>query len=69
MLLKFHLLEEQAQPLPALCEWFGATPLMQGMWLRLARPQGSIAAWCEALVVELAASGALAVRDGTVHNA
>jgi len=68
VLLKFHLLEEQAQPLPALCAWFAATPLMQGMWQRLARPQGSIEAWCEALVTELSGSGVLAVRDGTVHN-
>jgi glyoxylase-like metal-dependent hydrolase (beta-lactamase superfamily II) len=69
VLLKFHLLEEQSQPLAVLCAWFAATPLMHGMWRRLARPQGSIEAWCEAMVAELAGSGALAVREGVVHNA
>jgi glyoxylase-like metal-dependent hydrolase (beta-lactamase superfamily II) len=68
VLLKFHLLEEQAQPLPELRAWFGATPLMQGMWQRLARPQTSLAAWCDALVAELAAGGALAMREGVAHN-
>ncbi len=68
VLLKYHLLEEQAQPLPALCGWFGAAPLMQGMWQRLGRPQGSMAAWCEALVAELAGNAVLALRDGVVHN-
>jgi glyoxylase-like metal-dependent hydrolase (beta-lactamase superfamily II) len=68
VLLKFHLLEEISQPLPALREWFGATPLMQGMWRRLGRPLDSTAAWCDALVAELAAGGALAVRDGVAHN-
>jgi glyoxylase-like metal-dependent hydrolase (beta-lactamase superfamily II) len=68
VLLKFHLLEEQSQPLPELRTWFGATPLMQGMWRRLGRPLGSMAAWCDALVAELAGSGVLAVREGVVLN-
>ncbi len=68
VLLKFHLLEERSQPLPELRAWFGATPLMQGMWQRLGRPQRSLAAWCDALVAELAANGVLALRDGVVLN-
>ncbi len=69
VLLKFHLLEEQSQPQPDLREWFGATPLMQGMWRRLGHPLGSMADWCDALVAELAGSGVLALREGVVHNA
>ncbi len=69
VLLKFHLLEEQSQPMPAVRAWLGATPLMRGMWQRLGRPGGGLASWCDALVAELASGGALAVRDGVVYNA
>ncbi len=69
VLLKFHLLEEQAQPLTAVRAWLDATPLMRGMWQRLGRPGGGLASWCDALVAELASGGALAVRDGVVYNA
>jgi hypothetical protein len=68
VLLKFHLLEEDSQSLPELRAWFAATPLMQGMWRDLGEPQGSPAAWCDALVDELAAGGVLAVGDGVVSN-
>ena len=68
VLLKFHLLEENSQALPALRAWFAATPLMQGMWRDLGEPQGSTAAWCDALVDELAAGGVLALQDGVVSN-
>ncbi len=68
VLLKFHLLEEQAQAQAALREWLAAAPMMQRLWQRLDRPAGSVEAWCDALVGELAASGALIVRDGVVHN-
>ena len=68
VLLKFHLLEEESQALPALRAWFAATPLMRGMWRDLGEPQGSPAAWCDALVGELAAGGVLALCDGVVSN-
>jgi glyoxylase-like metal-dependent hydrolase (beta-lactamase superfamily II) len=68
VLLKFHLLEEESQALPALRAWFAATPLMQGMWRDLGEPQGSPAAWCDALVGELAAGGVLALQGGVVSN-
>ena len=68
VLLKFHLLEEQSQPLPALCAWFAEAPLMEAIWHRVARPSGSLEGWCEALVSELAAAGALDLRSGIVHN-
>jgi glyoxylase-like metal-dependent hydrolase (beta-lactamase superfamily II) len=68
VLLKFHLLEEDSQPLPELRAWFAATPLMQGMWRDLGEPHGSPAAWCDALVDELAAAGVLALRSDVVSN-
>ena len=68
VLLKFHLLEEQSQPVAGVRAWLGATPLMQGMWQRLGRPNGDLAGWCDALVAELASGGALAVRGGVVCN-
>jgi len=68
VLLKFHLLEEQSQALAALRAWLAATPLMAGMWQRFGQPQRSLAAWCDALVAELADRGVLALRDGMVHN-
>ncbi|HRI18255.1 MAG TPA: MBL fold metallo-hydrolase, partial [Burkholderiaceae bacterium] len=42
VLLKFHLLEERAQPLPELCAWLAAAPLLQGVWQRLGRPGASV---------------------------
>lgn len=69
VLLKFHLLEEQSQPLVTVRAWLVATPLMRSMWGRLGRPGGNLGAWCDALVAELASGGALAVRDGMVCNA
>ena len=68
VLLKFHLLEERCEPLPALREWVAAAALMRGMWQRLGRPGGSIEAWCDALVAELCAAGVLALRDGVVFD-
>lgn len=68
VLLKYHLLEEQSLPLPAVHAWFGATPLTRGIWQRLGRPAGDAPAWCDVLIAELAGAGALAVRDGVVSN-
>jgi len=62
------VLEALERPQSQLRSWFGATLLMQGIWHRIGQPQGDIDAWCDTLVAELAASGALCVRDGTVHN-
>lgn len=68
VLLKYHLMEEQSLPLAEMRDWFAATPLLRGIWLRLGRPAGDMAAWCDALLADLGASGALAVRDGVVHD-
>jgi len=68
-LAKYHLLEVGSQPLADLLAWFDLTPIARQVWRQLDRPAGSAAAWGGQLVAELAAQGALAVRDGVVHNA
>jgi glyoxylase-like metal-dependent hydrolase (beta-lactamase superfamily II) len=69
VLIKYHLLEERSQPLPALRAWWAATPLAQRIWQRHGRPDRSAEAWGETLLRELVASGALALDDtGVVHD-
>ena len=67
-LAKYHLLEVGSQPLAELLAWFAATPIALQVWRRLGHPEGSPSAWGDRLVAELAASGAIALRDGRVHN-
>jgi glyoxylase-like metal-dependent hydrolase (beta-lactamase superfamily II) len=69
VLLKYHLLEERTQALPALRAWWSATPLVHRVWQRLGHPDGSVAAWGERLVDELVASGALARRGDRILDA
>ena len=69
VLLKYHLLEEQRQPIVALRAWFASTPLARGIWNRLGAPDGRLEAWCDTLLAELVASQALALREGVVTNA
>jgi glyoxylase-like metal-dependent hydrolase (beta-lactamase superfamily II) len=69
VLVKYHLLEVRRQPLPALHAWFAATPLVQRVWQRVGRPDGSSAAWLDRLLAELSAGGALRLADGVVHDA
>ena len=64
VLLKYHLLEEQQQDLRDVLAWWSTVPLINGLWQRLQQPAGSMAAWGEQLVHELAAAGALRI-DGT----
>ena len=68
-LAKYHLLEVGSQPLAELCTWFDTTPIARQVWQRLGRPAGLAAAWGGQLVAELVAQGALAERNGVVHNA
>ena len=68
-LAKYHLLEVGSQPHADLLAWFERTPIAQQVWRRLGQPGGSTATWGEQLVAELVAHGALALRDGVVHNA
>jgi glyoxylase-like metal-dependent hydrolase (beta-lactamase superfamily II) len=67
-LAKYHLLEVGSEPLPGLLAWFAATPIAQQVWQRLGRPAGSPAEWGALLIAELVTQGALALRDGVVHN-
>jgi glyoxylase-like metal-dependent hydrolase (beta-lactamase superfamily II) len=67
-LAKYHLLEVGSEPLPALRAWFSATPIAQQVWQRLGGPDGSPGNWGARLIAELVAQGALAMRDGVVHN-
>ena len=66
VLLKYHLMEERRQPLPALRGWMRDTPLLQSIWSELGRPDGSLAAWAERLLQELLDSGVLQRRGDTV---
>jgi glyoxylase-like metal-dependent hydrolase (beta-lactamase superfamily II) len=68
VLLKYHLLEEQQQDLPDLLAWWSAVPLIDRLWQDLQRPAGSAAAWCEQLVRELVAAGALRIDGVRVTN-
>lgn len=68
VLLKYHLMEVQAQAWPALLRWIDMTPLCAQVWHRLQRPQGTLQAWATALVEELVKVGALSDHDGVVHN-
>ena len=65
-LVAYHLMEEQQQPLPALLQWFGGVSLYPLIWERIGRPEGTLHAYAEAVVKELADAGVLALRDGVV---
>jgi len=67
-LTKYHLLEVGSVPLADLRAWFDSTPIVAQVWLRLERPEGSVDAWGQRLLAELAFSGVVALRDGRVHN-
>jgi glyoxylase-like metal-dependent hydrolase (beta-lactamase superfamily II) len=68
VLLKYHLLEAQQQDLPDVLAWWSTVPLIRRLWQRLQRPAGSMAAWCEQLLHELTAAGALRIEGVRVTN-
>ena len=68
VLVKYHLMEVAQQPWPVFIGWFCGTPLCQRLWLRLGRPENSLAAFGEKMVHELRDGGALALRDGVLHD-
>jgi glyoxylase-like metal-dependent hydrolase (beta-lactamase superfamily II) len=68
VLLKYHLMEEREQALPALRDWLRDTPLMQSIWAGLGRPEGRFEAWAEQLLRELLAAGVLGRRGDIVHD-
>jgi glyoxylase-like metal-dependent hydrolase (beta-lactamase superfamily II) len=68
-LLKYHLLEVQEEPWDVLMAWFTGVSLYPALWRRLGEPTGSVHAFAEEIVADMARSGVLAVRDGRVCNA
>ncbi len=68
VLLKYHMMEEREQPLPALHAWLRDTPLMQSIWTGLGRPEGGFEAWAGHLLQELLAGGVLVRRGDIVHD-
>lgn len=69
VMIKYHLLEARSLAWPELFAWLGRSEICRSIWQRLGEPGGSIAAFGELLVGELAASGALRVGQGRVHDA
>ena len=69
VLVKYHVMEERSQPLPALLDWCAGTSLFGAVWQRLGQPLGSARAYAEEIVRDLCRGGALALRDGVVHDA
>ncbi len=67
VLIKFHLMELQRQPVEAVASWLETTACV-----RTAHREFGAALpfrdWWQALVEELQASGALRVRDGLIEN-
>lgn len=69
VLLKYHLMEEQAQAWPALLRWATETRLFLLLWQAEGRHHAdSPAAWCKRLVIDLASRGALALCDDRVED-
>lgn len=68
VLLKYHMMEQRRQPLPALQAWLRDTPLLHSIWCELGRPNGSLAAWGELLLQDMLSGGLLSLRDGIVHD-
>ena len=71
VLVKYHMMEEQQQPLEALRDWAATTPLLQALWERFGRPSGvSVRDWAAGLIQEMVVGGVLnhgpdgVVREG-----
>jgi glyoxylase-like metal-dependent hydrolase (beta-lactamase superfamily II) len=68
VLIKYHLLEEQREALPAFEAWLDTMDLARSAWESIGRPDGTLLAWAHGLVGELCTSGALDRRDGMLLN-
>jgi len=67
VLVKYHMMEEQSQPLDALCDWAAATPLLQALWDRYGRPTGTtVRDWAAGLIQEMVAGGVLRLEGPLV---
>jgi glyoxylase-like metal-dependent hydrolase (beta-lactamase superfamily II) len=69
VLVKYHLMEEGQIGLTELLQWFEDAPLVQRVWHRQGQPDGSVQAFGRRAVADLAASGALVLRDGVAFDA
>ena len=70
VLVKYHMMEEQHQPLDALQDWAAATPLLQALWEHYGRPTGAtVREWGARLIDEMVAGGVLNLGpDGVVRE-
>jgi len=70
VLVKYHMMEEQEQPLEALRDWAAATPLLQALWERYGRPKGAtVRDWAAGLIQEMVDGGVLQLgADGVVRE-
>jgi glyoxylase-like metal-dependent hydrolase (beta-lactamase superfamily II) len=68
VLIKYHLMEVQQQPRPALLQWAAAAPLLVQAHSRFG-PPGPAAAWAETLLDELLAQGVLRAQGALVLDA
>lgn len=70
VLVKYHMMEEQKQPLEALRDWAAAAPLLQALWGRYGRPAGAaVREWAARLIDEMVAGGVLNLGpDGVVRE-
>ena len=68
VLIKYHLLEEQQQPLDELLLWLAGAPVVQRVWQRLGQPEGTLQAFGRRAVAELTTSGAAVLREGVLFN-
>ena len=69
VLIKYHLMEAQHEPLDALLRWAAATPLLGALWTRYgAHESATPAAWSERFVHELVRASVLALHGGVVSD-
>jgi glyoxylase-like metal-dependent hydrolase (beta-lactamase superfamily II) len=68
-LLKYHLLEVQQESRSALMAWFTGVSLYPALWRRLGEPAGSMQAFADEIIADMARAGVVAVRGDTVCNA
>ncbi len=69
VLIKFHMLEVQTQPLPQLMDWLLSTPYMRLTHGIHFAAEAAFEAWCSDLIQSLCVSGALRIDAGIVYNA
>lgn len=70
VLIKYHVMEVQAQRFDDLIEWAATTPFLTLLWERYGQTRGHrVQAWCAGFVEELVASGVLMRREDLVTDA